>query len=297
VEYGGEIAALGAALGFTFTGVFFTLAGRSVSAPLINRTRLLLAVLLVIGLHWLIQGQLLPQDVELSRWGWLGLSGIIGLSLGDGSLFQALILIGPRLSSLIMALAPVIATLLAWIFLGETLSGQELLGIALVIGGILSVVADRAGNGRQASLRAYMIGLLFALGGATGQAAGAVTSKIGLADNFSPLSAHLMRLLVATVAIWVFATIRGHGTMSFRTLNANRRAARFIGMGTLFGPTIGVWLSLIAFQEIPVGVASTLVGLTPIFMIPIARIVFKESITFRAIIGTVVAVLGTTLLF
>jgi drug/metabolite transporter (DMT)-like permease len=58
-----------------------------------------------------------------------------------------------------------------------------------------------------------------------------------------------------------------------------------------------VWFSLIAVQNAPVGIASTLTSLTPIMLIPLSRIVFKEAITWRAVGGTLLAVAGTAILF
>ena len=131
---------------------------------------------MVTGAHWIAQGQPLPLDADLSRWGWLALSGLIGFVLGDAALFQAFVLIGPRLSMLLMALSPVIGAVLAWLLLGVTLTGWEILGMALAIGGVAWVVTDRRngyGNPDRAP-RAYLIGVLFGLVGALGQAADGV---------------------------------------------------------------------------------------------------------------------------
>jgi drug/metabolite transporter (DMT)-like permease len=58
-----------------------------------------------------------------------------------------------------------------------------------------------------------------------------------------------------------------------------------------------VWLSLIAVQNAPVGVASTLTSLTPVFLLPLGWLFFKERITQRAVVGTALAVAGTAILF
>ena len=191
----------------------------------------------------------------------------------------------------------------AWAIFGEMESARKhwwlflLLGILLVLGGIVWVVSDNPRHVGNLNTRAYIIGLLFAFGGAAGQAVGAVTSKAGLEGDFSPLSAHLIRLLVATLAIWVYAALRGQLLESIHNFRQQPRAFRMMSFGTLTGPVIGVWLSLIAFQQIAVGVASTLIALTPIFVLPLAYIVFHERITGRAIAGTVAAFAGTALLF
>jgi drug/metabolite transporter (DMT)-like permease len=106
-----------------------------------------------------------------------------------------------------------------------------------------------------------------------------------------------MRLLVSTLVIWTWTAFRGEARQGVERLRDQPRALRFIFGGALAGPFVGVWFSLIAVQHAPVGIASTLTSLTPIMLIPLSRIVFKESITWRAVGGTLLAVTGTAILF
>lgn len=115
----GEIAALITSLSFAFTATFFTFAGRSVGSEIVNRTRLGIALLVLILVHWVVIGTPLPWGADGYRWVWLGLSGVVGLALGDAFLFQSYLMIGPQLGMLMMSLAPVIAAFLAWITLGN----------------------------------------------------------------------------------------------------------------------------------------------------------------------------------
>ena len=139
--YLGEIAAIITSLCFSITSTLFTLAGQKVGSVVVNRTRLGIAVVFIIGAHFLLRIPL-PSEIETERLIWLSLSGIIGLVLGDSALFQAFILIGPRISMLLMGLTPVLAAILAWIFLGEQLSELQILGIGLTIGGVLWVIIE-----------------------------------------------------------------------------------------------------------------------------------------------------------
>jgi drug/metabolite transporter (DMT)-like permease len=301
IQFIGELAALGTALMFAFGSTLFTISGREVGSSLVNRARLLMAVVLVMGLHWLLQGTPIPVNPGEHALFWLALSGFVGLVLGDASLFQAFVIVGPRIAMLMMALAPVLGAILAWIFLGETLRIQEIVGIIITISGIGIVVSERrgkpAGEQTQHENRYYLIGLLFGLGGALGQAGGLILSKIGMANDFPAISASLIRMVSAAVIIWAFTALRGEVISSFRTLKVHVNAVKMMIVASLTGPTIGVWLSLVAVQHAPVGVASTLMSLTPIFLIPISYIVFHEKATRRAVIGTVIAVAGTALLF
>ncbi|HEX2906878.1 MAG TPA: DMT family transporter [Phototrophicaceae bacterium] len=295
----GELAALGTSLCFSFGSTLFTLAGRAVGSALVNRVRLLIAVLLVLLLHTLTFGEVLPLSAGIKPWFWLGLSGLVGFVLGDAFLFQAFVLVGPRLSMLMMALAPILGVVLAWLFLGETLAWLELAGIAITLGGVMVVIAERGGSDRAgaADQRSYIIGLLCGLGGAAGQAGGLVLSKMGLADGFPALSGNLIRLLAATIAIWLVAVFNRQVVSSYRTMRANPRALLIMTGAVVLGPVLGVWLSLVAVQNTNVGVASTLSSLMPIFLIPISYVMFKERITRQAVIGTLIAFVGMVLLF
>jgi drug/metabolite transporter (DMT)-like permease len=294
----GELAALGTAISFSFGSVLFTFAGRRLGSPLVNRVRLLVALLMIMLMHLIATGQLLPLNAAPERWFWLGLSGLIGFVLGDAALFQGFVMVGPRLSMLMMALAPVIATVLGWAFLGEILSEIELLGIALTVSGIIWVVLERSPT-QQADIptRTFLIGLMFAFGGAVGQATGLVTSSIGLRGDFLALSGNVIRLSTATLAIWTFTALQFRVLSSFHSLRSDLNAVTMLIGGSLTGPVIGVWLSLIAVQLAPVGIASTIMSLTPTFLLPISYVVFHEQITQRIVLGTVIAFAGTALLF
>lgn len=199
---------------------------------------------------------------------------------------------------LMMALAPVIGVVLAWIFLDEQLAGQELLGIALAVGGIAWVVGRDGFSMPQEQSRHYLIGILCGLGGATGQAGGLVLSKLGLKDDFPPLSGNVIRLIAASFSIWLFTiVVQRQATASIQKIRERPRALKFLGGAVVAGPVFGVWMSLIAVQKAPVGVASTLMSLTPIFLLPVGYWLFQEKITVRAIVGTGLAIVGTAVLF
>lgn len=300
-DFTGELAALGTSLCFAFGSTLFTFAGRELGAQRVNRIRLLLAAALFALIHLLLLGRLFPANPPADSVGWLMLSGIVGLALGDMFLLQAFVLIGPRLSMLMMALAPMFSTVIAWLFLHETLTGQQLLGIALVIAGVVTVVAERQQGARPSSIvatgRAYRIGLLCALGGSLGQAVGTVFSRLALVGGFEPLSASLIRTGTAAIVLWVVALLQRQIAPTIRALQAKPKATLNITGATFVGPVVGVWLSLIAVQRTSVGIASTLTSLTPIFLIPISYFAFKERPTRQTIVGTLIAFVGTVLLF
>jgi drug/metabolite transporter (DMT)-like permease len=296
-NYVGEIAALGTSVCWTFTSIFFTIGGRRVGPVVVNRARLVLAVLFLTITHFLTRGQWWPVQAGLYRWFWLGLSGVIGLVLGDTLLFQAFVWIGARRSMLLMSLVPIISTISAWIFLGETLSTFEMVAVGLTVGGIAWVVSEREeADGVQTDPRHHWLGILTGIGGALGQALGLVVSKKGMVGDFTPLSANLIRMIVAMTVIWSYTLLRGKAGQSLRALTDRNASLAIVG-GAIAGPFLGVWLSLVAVKLTRVGIAATLMALPPIFLLLPSHWVFKERISLQTIVGTVVAGGGVALIF
>jgi drug/metabolite transporter (DMT)-like permease len=290
----GEFAALGTALCWSFGSIFFTISSRRMGYNVVNRVRLAVALVLLMLAHFAIFGRFVPENVTSYHWFWFGLSGIIGFAIGDTLLFKAFVLLGARIGMLLMALVPVFGTVIAWLFLGETLEFTELLAITIVIAGIIWVVAERKNNDH--SRNHYIVGIMCGIGGAMGQALGLILSKKGLGTDFSPLSANIIRVFAATSVLWIITLARGRIPYTLHKLRDVRGSLTLSG-GAFFGPFLGVWLSLVAVQYAYVGIASTLMALPPIFLIPLSHWIFKEKISLGAILGTIVAVIGVTLIF
>ncbi len=293
--YLGELAALATSLSFSFGSSVFTVAGRRIGSLVVNRTRLIFAVFFLILTHWVMLGTIIPLDIAPERWLWFSLSGVVGLVLGDIFLFQSFVLVGPRIAMLMMSLAPIFAALQAWAFLGESLTSGQILGILLTLAGIMWVVMD--GNKKNGNARDYKRGILLGLGAAIGQASGLVLAKKGFGGDFSPISANLIRMLSATIVLWLITFFQNQVKSTFKTLSKDKRGVSFVLVGAFLGPFLGVTLSLFAIQRIEVGVASTLTSLPPVFLLPISYFVFKERFGWGSIAGTLIAMTGVALLF
>ncbi|MCE1253682.1 MAG: DMT family transporter [Anaerolineae bacterium] len=297
-DYVGMFAALATAFLWALSSIFFSIGGKRVGSLVVNRIRLMFAVLWLLITHTILLGTPVPLNASPERWMWFSLSGIVGLAIGDAFLFQAYVLIGPRITTLFMASVPVISAFLGWIFFNEVLAPLEILGIAVTVGGIFLVVMDGNSDNqeKEGASKNYLKGVLFGMGAATGQAVGMALAKNGLTDGFPSLSGTLMRMIAAMAVIWLVTLFVGKARYSLHAVSVDRRALVAIMMGSIVGPFLGVWCSLIATQSEVLGIASTLIAMTPIFVLPIVYFVFKEKVTRRAVFGTVVALLGASIL-
>jgi drug/metabolite transporter (DMT)-like permease len=141
------------------------------------------------------------------------------------------------------------------------------------------------------------VGILFGVLAALGQATGLVFSRQGMQGSFSPIAGNVIRMLAASTALWLAALPGGGAARTVRTLRENAAAVKLIALAALIGPVIGVSLSLLAVQNAPVGVASVLTSLSPIFVLPFSHFVFKERLGWQALAGTALAMAGVVVLF
>ncbi|HOB70507.1 MAG TPA: DMT family transporter [bacterium] len=292
ISYFGEIAAISASLCWSITSLAFESAGKRVGSLQVNIIRLVLALFFLSGMSFFANGQFFPFDATPSAWFWLTLSGVAGFLIGDLLLFQALVVIGSRISMLIMTLAPVFTAILAKIILGEELAVTSFLGMMLTISGIIFVISGKKG-GQERKITKY--GLSLAVGGAMGQALGLVLSKLGMKD-YSAISSTQIRVIAGIIGFSIiFTMLKKWGVVisSIKNISAMKR----ITTGAFFGPFMGVTFSLLAVQHTNAGIAATLMSLAPVFIIVPSRFIFKEKIKLREIAGAVIAFSGVAVIF
>ncbi len=292
----GELAGLLTSIAWSGTSILFTKATQQVGSIIVNRIRVILALLFLILLNWVFYGYLLPFNAALDRWVWFALSGVIGYALGDFFLFQSFDCIGAQRGMLMMSLAPLMSAGLAWIFFGEILTGLQLLGVILTLAGVTWVILRRQSDANP-QRGSTVQGVLFGLGAAMGQAVGYVLSKQGLTDGFPPLAGNSIRMLAAVIVLWALASIQGKARATFNNMRERPKVLGWLIMAAFTGPVLGATLSLFALQHTQVGVASTLIALPPVFLLPISWLVFKEKFDWGAVLGTLVTIGGVALLF
>jgi len=291
----GEFAALMVAFFWSITALSFEAASKKVGSLPVNIIRLVIGLVFLSVVNWMSRGLLLPTDASLHNWVWLSVSGLIGFVIGDFLLFKSFTVIGSWLAMLIMTLAPPMAAVFGWILLDERLSMLSLAGIIITLAGIIVAIFRPDNENGNVKVSKPVSGLMFAFGGALGQALGIVFSKYGMQD-YSPFAATQIRIIVGIIGFIVLITFLGKW-VSVRSALMDRKAMIPITVGSFFGPFLGVSFSLLAIQHTSTGVASTIMALVPIFIIPPSILLFKHKITVREVIGTFISLVGVALFF
>jgi len=296
IPFFGEAAAMMAALSWATSSMIFSNISGKAGAQSVNRGRLLCSITCLTVLHWVIEGQPWPHATTPEQIGWLALSSVLGLVIGDAMLFQAFAILGARLSMLMMSSVPIMGATLAWFLFDEVLTPVQIGGVALGVGGILTVIMIRKGRPANLNGRQYLVGILFGLGGAVGQVANLITAKYALIGGYSALSATWIRTLVAVVVMWGIAALSGRIRRTLVSCTAPD-VRGWLMLGAFVGPAMGVWLSMLAVQNANVGIASTLMATPPVLLIIYEGVVLRKPVGWQAALGTCMAFAGVAILF
>jgi drug/metabolite transporter (DMT)-like permease len=290
----GELSALAAALLWSFSSFLFTTASIRIGSIQLNISRMILAAILLVITILVFN---ISYDINFKQFYLLSISGFIGLVIGDTFLFKSFKEIGPRVSMLIMSSNPAIAAILAYIILGEVLSLWSIFGIAITISGISLVILDKRSQAKN-KFPITRIGVFYGLMGAAGQGIGLVFAKMAFIEgDVHSLVATFVRIAAAVVIMLPAALVIKKYDNPFKLFARDRKALGMVALGSIIGPYLGITFSFLAIIYVQIGIASTIMATTPIIMLPLSWLFYKEKLTFKAVIGAIIAVLGVSMLF
>jgi drug/metabolite transporter (DMT)-like permease len=308
MQFVGEIISLVVAVSWTVTALFAEVGSKRLGSLQMNVIRMVLSLLMLGTTLWWFTGSPVPLYADGKAWFWLSLSGFVGYLLGDYCLFNSYIWIGSRFGQLFMTLAPPTAALFGWMLLGETLAWNALLGMLVTLTGIGISVLNK-GTSNKLSLKLPLKGVLFGIGAGVGQGVGLVLSKVGMThyEMSIPAGEEMVADLMPFASTFIRAVTGAVGFLivmgmqkQFHTLVTCVRDGKGMNAAvwaTITGPFIGVSLSLMAVQYTEAGIASTLMALTPVFIIWPAHFFFGQKVTFKEVVGACISVIGVSLFF
>lgn len=305
----GEIISLIVALSWTVTALFADKASHRLGSMTANVLRLSMAIVFLALLLWVTVGHPYPVYASGKAWWWLALSAIVGYVFGDWCLFNCYLSIGARFGQLFMTLAPPMAAIAGWAILGETLSWKSGLAMVVTLSGIAISILSRD-RGHKVYLTLPFKGVLLGLGAGLGQGVGLVLSKVGmqyysqaipsdapaLMADMLPFASTMIRAVVGALGFFVLMALQKDLPRLGKALG-DRTGMGYALIMTVFGPVLGVSLSLMAVQYTGAGIASTLMALTPVFILFPYAFIYRQRIKLREILGVAVSMTGVALFF
>ena len=296
------------AVSWTFSAIYAETASKILTPLILNVVRMTLALILLSATIFIFTGSALPEYTDNRTWFWLLLSEIVGYVIGDTCLFNAYVVIGSRFGQLFMTLSPITAAITGYLFLHEKMSFISILGMAVTLFGIGMSVLNK-GQHHKFSLSLPLKGILYAVGAGMCTGGGLVLSKIGInhyaqlipqgaSDNANmiPVSATFIRSVSGMLGFYVILRFRKERHYFKKAMHDKTGMWNAVGM-TIFGPFVGVSLSLMAVQYTTTGIASTLMALTPVIIIIPSHFIYHQQISRKEILGAIIAVVGVSLFF
>ncbi len=288
----GEGYALAAAILWSFSSFLFTAVSRRIGSIALNINRMITASILLAG-TMCVAG--ISFQISRNQLIYLSLSGIIGLVIGDTFLFRAYKDIGPRITMLIMSFNPAIAAILAFFVIDEGLSLVGVLGIVITLIGISIVVLERENN--NSKFKISSLGIIFGFIAAAGQGTGLVVAKMAfLEGDINGITATFYRIITAVLVLIPTTMLMKRFSNPITLFYKDSKALWMVLAASIIGPYLGIFFSFEAIRHTIVGVASTLMSTTPIIILPLTYIFYKEKPTIKSVSGAIIAVIGVAVL-
>ena len=296
-------------MSWTVTALFADKASHRLGSMTANVIRLVLASVFLAAILWVGVGHPYPVYADGKAWAWLAASALVGYVFGDYCLFNCYLSIGARFGQLFMTLAPPMAAIAGWAILGESLTWKSILAMAVTLCGIAISILNRGGD-HHVRLTLPLKGILLGLGAGLGQGVGLVLSKVGLEhyavavpadapaamDTLLPFASTMIRAVVGGAGFLALMALQ-RKTQELKAAAHDRKGLGYALIMTLFGPVFGVSLSLMAVRYTSAGIASTLMALTPVFILIPYAFIYHQRIKAREVLGVVVSMTGVALFF
>lgn len=320
----GELLSVCVALSFMVNALFAEVGSKRMGSLPFNAIRMSMSLLFLALTLWLLMGVPFPLYADKQTWLWLLLSGLVGYVIGDWCLMQGYIMIGSRFGQLFMTLSAPTAAIMGRVLIGEQMRPMAMLGMVVTLTGIaISILSKRDNADSHLKLNLPVKGVFIACGAGICQGAGLVLSKIGLEhynahlaalgmhESFVPegaviplplsisipFASTMIRGIMGLTGFMLLLLFSKNGKQQLHNALGDRKAMGCALGSMLFGPFIGVSLSLMATLYTSTGIAQTLFALTPVLIIAPAAWLFHQKVTFREVIGAVISVAGASLFF
>lgn len=278
----GVLLASATAVLWAFSPLCFASAGRRVGGIPVSLVRILVAaavLLAVLPLYYLLTPArfVMPTGVQLA---WLVASGVTGIVLGDSLVYESLVKLGPRRTTQLYALQPVVSVIAGYL-MGEALGTGMLLGIGVVVLATAAAIFARPEEeGSAEPGRLTWVGLAFGISGSVFRGLGAVTGREvfrAAGPPVDPMLATTLRVVTATAVAWALPIARGQ-TRELVGILWEPGVAKRLLWGTALGPILGMLCYVSALKQVPAGLVSAIMATSPLLVLPYVTVKYRAKL-------------------
>lgn len=222
-----------------------------------------------------------------SVWGWITLAGLGMTGIGYFGMFHAAEFVSPGLATVIESLQPLIAAVLAVVFLRERLGPIGWFGLCLGVSGVALIAIPRvlaSGGGSTA------FGLVLVIMATSGVAVGNIAIK-SLAARVDAAMAMGLQLLIGAIPISILAFT----TESPTAIDWSPQFIISLLSLALPGTALAYWLWQVTLQSLDVSKAAAFSFLVPIIGVSVGALFFSEPMTMNVFGGGALAAIGVYL--
>lgn len=231
----------------------------------------------------------------------LVLSGFAGIFLGDTALFAALRRLGPRRTPVIFATNAPLVALMGWLWLGETLQADVILGIITVFGGVVLAILYGQRKQQQHDLETVRgrlwVGVGLAFIAAIFQASGLLLARPIMEQGADPVAASAVRVGIAALVLMLVNGLHHHPDGGENTGHSAMRILLQTALSGIIGMGIGMTLILFALQGGDTGIVATLSATSPVWILPLVWFKTRQRPSIGAFAGAILVVIGCGLIF
>jgi len=293
----GELAALGAALSWTFSAVMYKKAlekTKPISANIVrlaSTSAILIVLVFAVGKFWVL------MDLPLEAVVMACISGIIGLGFGDTLYMKSLKLVGVARAVPITCTYPLFNLLWATLLANENITVPIVVGAFAIVFGIWLLSQKGKGDVEALEKKTLVIGVVSAL--LTAIIWSISITMINLAVKETPdlehaLAINVIRTTAIAASLLALAPIidREHGFLKIQ-----KRTFVTLVFGGLVALGLGWFFLTYSFTQTTGAQAVPISSTTPLFSTLSAIIFLHEKVTLKDIAGSIIIVAGIFLIF
>ena len=287
----GEILSLGSAITWGISVSLFKIIGNTISPYILNPLKNTIGTILFIFTCVLFTDSSVISELSFSESILLAFSGVIGITVADVLFLRSLNILGTSRSSILNTVYSPVVIVLAYFFLGETLTLVHIFGGVLILGSILYLSI----NSDKGDIQNINQGLILGLIAYTLMAVGIIIVKPILTKFSNSIDAQMWIILYRLIP----GTLLSYFTLSIMLTKdqvaeqlSNKKIWPIIFIGSFLGTYFGFAMWIVGMAKTSASIASILNQTSTIFIAFFGWLILKETFSKKMMVSFFVAVVG-----